>query len=386
MTKGLLQHGPVVAELACALEAGLDGLVDEMFVVLAQDPDLGGLMTPEYLHIGRAIARADLLDELRALGRGGELPTACPPAVVETARRAADLGAAVTVPIQCYRAGHRVLWRAWQQALEQRPSLGDAAPGLAADGSDFFFSYADRCCSLLLGEFERYRESAMRGRDRIRLGQVQEVLTGTRDELDAVAYALAQTHVAIVVVGRDGSPVSHEEVLPGSGGSLLVPLDASTIWGWVPGGTVPAPVADRARHVGIGCAEQGPEGFRRSHRQAQRALAVALRDSRPVARYEEVALESLAGAGEQALRDFVANELAGLDEPRPARAPLRETILAYFAQGDSLVAAARALGVHERTVAYRLRVVEARLGRRLSVRRAELEAALRLERLLESPT
>lgn len=65
---------------------------------------------------------------------------------------------------------------------------------------------------------------------------------------------------------------------------------------------------------------------------------------------------------------------------------MRETLLAYFDAGDSVKATARELGVHQRTVAYRISVTETRLGRRLAERRGELETALRLEAILTDPT
>lgn len=56
----------------------------------------------------------------------------------------------------------------------------------------------------------------------------------------------------------------------------------------------------------------------------------------------------------------------------------RQTLRAWFAVGHN----AAALGVHEQTVAQRLRAVEERTGRPVASRRAELETALRLRDLL----
>jgi hypothetical protein len=369
------EHRHVVRALSRELEAGVDQLVDDMFEVLASDAALRPLLTPEHLEIGRSVARTDLLDEVHALGRGGELPTGCPPAVAETARSTAELGVPVTVPIQCYRAGHRVLWRACRASL-----LRDAAPeALVEVVDDFLFAYADRCCALLLGAFEQYREETLRSREHAQLLEVRALLAGAAATAATVDYPLSATHVAWVAVARDREPPGRPAPT-GAGAPLIVRLDAATAWGWVPG-EPPRFDATRDAHVGVGAPGRGLEGFRRSHRQAQRALEVALRGSPSVRHYEDVALEGLPGAGRQATEDFVAHELRGLDAPRRARAPLRETLLAYFAEGDSLAATARRLGVHERTVAYRLGVAEERLGRRVASRRAELETALRLERL-----
>jgi sugar diacid utilization regulator len=52
----------------------------------------------------------------------------------------------------------------------------------------------------------------------------------------------------------------------------------------------------------------------------------------------------------------------------------------YFAHGGNAAATAKALDIHEQTVAQRLTAVEERTGRAILNRRAELEAALRLRR------
>jgi DNA-binding PucR family transcriptional regulator len=64
---------------------------------------------------------------------------------------------------------------------------------------------------------------------------------------------------------------------------------------------------------------------------------------------------------------------------------LRATLAAYFGSGQNAASAAALLGVHERTIANRLRAIEAQAGRPVATRRAELEMALRLRDLLATP-
>ncbi|HLQ47495.1 MAG TPA: helix-turn-helix domain-containing protein, partial [Candidatus Dormibacteraeota bacterium] len=82
-------------------------------------------------------------------------------------------------------------------------------------------------------------------------------------------------------------------------------------------------------------------------------------------------------------RAFVSRELRGIDGDDPRSRRLRRTLRAYFASAQNGSAAAALLGVHEHTVAYRLRTIEDRLGRPVAARRAELETALRLLELSE---
>jgi DNA-binding PucR family transcriptional regulator len=60
---------------------------------------------------------------------------------------------------------------------------------------------------------------------------------------------------------------------------------------------------------------------------------------------------------------------------------LRETLRAYFSAEQNASSAAAALGVHQQTITNRLHAIEAQLGYPPSLRRAELEAALRIEDL-----
>ena len=126
----------------------------------------------------------------------------------------------------------------------------------------------------------------------------------------------------------------------------------------------------------------GTGGFVQSHEQARRAERAGRRSGRPITHYADVALESLAAVDEDAATAFVARELAGLDGDDVRSTRLRQTLRAWFAAGHNAAAAAAALGVHEQTVAQRLRTVEERTGRPVAARRAELETALRLRDLL----
>jgi DNA-binding PucR family transcriptional regulator len=102
-----------------------------------------------------------------------------------------------------------------------------------------------------------------------------------------------------------------------------------------------------------------------------------------VIRYDDVALESLVADDEARSRAFVSRELRGIDGHDRRSQLLRRTLRAYFASAQNGSAAAALLGVHEHTVAYRLRTIEERLGRPVTARRAELETALRLMELSE---
>ena len=94
--------------------------------------------------------------------------------------------------------------------------------------------------------------------------------------------------------------------------------------------------------------------------------------------FADVALLALTLQDPTLAREFVRCELGPLAGDDTRSQLLRETLRAYFDAGQNAAAAAAALGVHERTVTYRLRSIEERLGRPLRTRRDELGVALRL--------
>ena len=122
----------------------------------------------------------------------------------------------------------------------------------------------------------------------------------------------------------------------------------------------------------------GETGFRATHHQAQRARWVAGQGEPSLIRYADVAVESLAGENQEDARLFVDRELRGIADDSTASKRLRETLTVYFAAGNNAASAAATLGVHQQTVANRLRTVEERLGHPVGARRIELEVALRL--------
>jgi sugar diacid utilization regulator len=135
--------------------------------------------------------------------------------------------------------------------------------------------------------------------------------------------------------------------------------------------------------LAFGRVGEGPDGFRRSHRQARATHRIAVALKTAILHHEDVALECLMLADERAAREFIAAELAPLDTGRDG-GKLRDTLSAYFACGFNASAAAATLGVNDRTVAYRLHAIEEQLGRPVRARQAELQTAIRLERVLNA--
>jgi DNA-binding PucR family transcriptional regulator len=134
----------------------------------------------------------------------------------------------------------------------------------------------------------------------------------------------------------------------------------------------------------VGRSAAGIGGFRQSHRQAFAAqrIAASLDRPDPLTDYTKIELIAVAASDAIAARGLVADQLGELAGPDRAVSVLRSTLLAYLESGGNAAAAARALGVHENTVHYRLRHAEEVLGRPLRPGDLKLQTALVLAETL----
>jgi hypothetical protein len=239
--------------------------------------------------------------------------------------------------------------------------------------------------------YEQERESLFRDRERRKSDLVRDVLDGMPVDTSRVTYNLRGEQLA--VIGWGVAP--HETVQSWAeslGCTVLsVPGTGDAVFAWLEG--PPERLAEvvtksftppAETYLALGAPAPGVEGFRMSHRQALEAYRVARIQPRAVTTYRDVALEALVVREPQAARDFVAYELGTIAGKDHRDSVLRETLRAYFQTGQNASSAAHMLDVHERTVAYRLRSVEDRIGASVGSRRDELSVALKLLDLLEA--
>jgi len=346
---------------------------------------------PELLAMSREFARESIEAELSCLATG-VVPDVCPTVDAAAARQGARAGAPLDALLRGYRAGHAVQWEAWFRAIEAEALDDDLRRRLIERGSRFFFAYADRLSHFATREFTEERDHMLRSREHRVVTLVHRLLDGEEVSAGELGYDPFGHHIGISAAGDDLGAGLRELADRCDRSLLTVVVDADLAWAWLGGPHPPtrgwqreaeAVAGERGLMLCLGDPGEGAEGFRRSHRQAVRARRLA-EDARAgeVLHYDRIALEALAGADEEEARAFVTRELGELDDDRPRARRLRDTLTAYFAAGHNAAAAAGTLGVHEQTVATRLRAVEERTGRPVTERRAELETALRLRRRL----
>lgn len=380
---------PTFHRLASRLVGSVDDVVDAYFERLRAEEPYWGRERPELHDTFRVIARASILAELECLRDGARPPDELPEADLEFARGAARFGAQPAGLGDAYRRGHACHWQAWFALVEAEEADPDRRRALLAHGSDFFFDYSTRLSHMTLDEYTRERDLMLSDREHRRVHLVHELLDGNNVDPAALGYDPAGPNLALVAWGDAAADAARVAADALGRPLLMVGVLDDESWGWL-GGTASADTVQRLARVTLpggaalafGDEGAGAAGFALSHQQARHAERAGRRSGRPITHYSEVALESLAAADEDAAAAFVARELAGLDGDDVRSARLRETLRAWFAAGHNAAAAAAALGVHEQTIAQRLRTVEERTGRPVASRRAELETALRLRELL----
>lgn len=369
---------------------GRAALADELVgAIHDRVPEYAGFGGPELWEAVRDSCLANLETGLEAIAGDLRVPEEVPADARELALITARLGLPLGALLRTYRIGHAIVWERMFELLEAEPIDAPARREAIAAASAYLFDHVDRVSAMVTDEYTAERDRFLRSREQRRTQLVRDVLEGADPDpagaMGTLDYDLRLEHLALVVSAPDAEAVVRSL---GQGldapHRLVVVLTGDTAWGWL-GRTrefdLPErlPAVEGAR-ISFGEPAAGVEGFRTSHRQARDAHRVALRAGargQPV-RYEDVALESLAGGDDARATVFVARELRGIDGEDARSQRLRATLRAYFAAGQNASAAAAVLGVHEHTVAYRLRTIEQALGRPVTTRRAELETALRL--------
>jgi hypothetical protein len=375
------------------LEARLDQLVDSTLERLSQRVPAWLTETAFSREQIADVTRVSLQTQLRAF-RHNDLPDSCPEGDAAAARMVARVGE-LELFSNGYRSAQMVLWEAWFCLIEDSTQL-DAAErrALLSRGSDFFFRYADLLADYVAEVYQQELTKLHASGEQRRFHAIKALLDG--ESLTAAPGTLdldlAQHHLGLLAWGPEG-PSAARDLAAAVGRRLLLvaPIEGSW-WGWISGtrpfGREEQRTLERFQPgpgaaVALGMQEFGAQGFRTTHRQAQRARQLAPGGEASLTRYADIAVEALASENASEARSFVARELGVLDDESTRSRQIRATLAAYFAAEHNAASAAATLGVHQQTVANRLRAAEERLGHSVGSRRVELEIALRLRAALD---
>jgi DNA-binding PucR family transcriptional regulator len=340
---------------------------------------------PEYAEGLRAAILAALRYGIEALQRREDRAPPIPTTLLSQARLAARSGIKLETVLRRYLAGYTVLGDfVIEEAERGGPISSTSLQRLSRAQASLF----DRLIAAVSEEYGRESESRLLSPERLRAERVRSLLAGEILDAPELAYELdGRNHLGVIVAGCEPAEALGELAKGLDRRLLLVRPEQQMVWGWLGSRhsfsseqleRLAAWRAPIGATVAIGEPGEGLAGWRLSHRQARAALPVALRGGQGFVRYGEVAL--LASMVQDDLLTVSLRQLylEPLEAGRDSGATLRETLRAYFAAGRNSSSAAAALGVSGRTVANRLRAIEARLGRELG---ADMEVALRLDEL-----
>ncbi|PXY19354.1 PucR family transcriptional regulator [Prauserella muralis] len=328
-----------------------------------------------------------------------------PAAALEYARRLAQRGTAVVDLIRAYYLGQMaVLDQALGEGARQisDPALLGSAMRQALTTA---FTFIDRVTQQVVTAYEEERTRWMLNRSAVRAARVRTLLEEDVADLDAaeavLGYRLRGHHVGMIAwYSEDAHP---QDALAGleslanrlgarHGGEtrpLFVPHDELCAWVWLPVEKPALPEdldtalaeTDSDVRLALGEPGQGLDGFRRTHRQAQRVHALALAAGAHCDRaltFREVGAMALMTSDLAAARNWVADTLGPLAADDEQHERLRDTLRVFLATGGSYTAAASRLTMHKNSVQYRIRKAEELLGRPVSENRLDTELALRL--------
>ncbi|WP_297613855.1 PucR family transcriptional regulator [Nocardia sp.] len=328
-----------------------------------------------------------------------------PGAAVEYARRLAQQGIPSNALVRAYRLGQRRLTEMVFAELHEMAIPADDRVTAIERITGILFDYIDRITEQVIVIYDDERERWLENRNSLRALRIRELLT-TRKAVDAdatsttIRYPLRWHHVALVLwypeAEDDEIPRLQQfvrelaQALDTEAAPLFVATDPVCCWAWLPYRSDPRDLAPRIRSyalaqpgspgIAIGPAGSGIDGFRASHRHAERAQAVALvRDlPNPILAASDPGLSTAAllGGDLAETRDWVCEVLGDLASDTENDERLRETLRVFLRTGSSFKAAAGELDLHFNSVKYRVGRAVARRERPITQDRLDVEVAL----------
>jgi DNA-binding PucR family transcriptional regulator len=332
-----------------------------------------------------------------------------PTAALEYARRVAQHGIPVNALVRAYRLGQQQVLAHVLEEIRRAGLEPEAALNTYEAISSVAFRYIDWISQQVTDAYETERERWVENRNSVRALRVRELLDSAAGSVDidaataAIRYPLRLTHLAMILwTSADDAPGREllrlerfvrdlADSMTLRDGALFVAADQVSGWGWLPLGT--AATADPVEHIrrfaadsanppqlAVGTAQPGLEGFRRSHRQAQKArrVAVAGAQNRRVTAAGDpgVAAAALLTEDLAQTREWVCETLGPLASDTDNDARLRETMRVFFGEGSSYKGAAERLNLHHNSVKYRVDRAIERRGRLIGDDRIDVEIAL----------
>ncbi|WP_246124447.1 PucR family transcriptional regulator [Nocardia bhagyanarayanae] len=381
------------------VSAAICAYLEESIPELRGDPRTADLLA--------ASVESNVATVLRALRY--DLPAAdvrAPLAAVGFARRLARQGVPANALNRAFRLGQRRMFELVFAELRTLAMPPAERISVIERITTTLFDFSDRIIEQLVAIYDDERERWLESQNSVRAVRVREVLDGRKSiDVDAVSeairYPLRWQHLALVLwypePDSDAIPRLQRfvralgDMVAAASNPLVVVADQTSVWAWLPYRTAPGTLVADVRtfvtarrdhpNVVIGTVAAGIEGFRNSHRSAQRACSVALArglNSSTVVAADDPGLmtAALLGGAVAETRDWVGEVLGNLAADDEHDERLRDTLRIFLGAGSSYKAAATELNLHSNSVKYRIGRAVARRGRPIGADRLDVELAL----------
>jgi hypothetical protein len=318
-----------------------------------------------------------------AVEQGGQWSPALSPAMVDLIRSLAANGGSLEGIARGFTLGSSVFIDFIAAELGGQPRA-EAALRYAVDWQS---RNGDQLVKAFVAEYEKEVERLERAPSRQLKQRVVSLLAGGSGAYTDLGYRLDGCHVGVIAIGARAE-LECRALAESLGCDLLsVPCDEGRVWAWF-GSPRQIEIVKLARlaegrttlSLAAGEPRRDLEGWRLTHEEARATLPVALLEPAGFTRYSDVALVADALQNEAACKSLIDRYLEPWNKPRDGER-LRTTVRAYLDLDCNAASTASALGVNRHTVQRRLKRVEEAIGEPLSARRAELDVALRIERL-----
>ena len=277
------------------LRARRGELVEAIFARVRGDEfGAAGAQDAEYVAGLRAAVGAAVEYGLEGIERGetdGSPPAPpIPLTASEQARRAARVGVSLDTVLRRYVLGSTLLGDFLMQDADREDLVGRGAVLREVLASQA--AVLDRMLAAITAEYARELERVGRSPERRRAERVRGLLEGGTVDGAGLDYELDGWHLGVLAVGAGAERAVRDLAVGVDRRLLSVAQDERSVWAWLGGrersafmGVEPAiarligprPPFDPPVVLALGEPARGLRGWRVTHKQAQAALAVALR-------------------------------------------------------------------------------------------------------------
>lgn len=300
--------------------------------------------------------------------------------------------------IVAFRDGQAAAWEQWVELGSEIIDDPQELSTFLTYSARSVFAFIDATTAAIEDRLEgRRRQAAETTRQRELVAQILDHRAIDPEEARrALRYRLDDDHLAAIIWTQQlddaetvlDMAVQAVEHIVGEPGLLQVPHGTATRWIWIGQGQARSPeaimtaVAEAAptARLALGLPARGPEGFRRSHREALAAQRlIGASGAQRSADWGELELVALLIRRPSEAQRFITRTLGELAS---ADAELRETVRTYIRLGTNATRTAEVMFTHRNTIIGRIRRADEMLPTPIATNGVRIACALEAARWL----